>query len=365
MSMLPLLHRLRKIGIIARPGAAKMLGRRLAARSVRARAAGAAVLAYHRVIDLDGDPQLLHVTPLHFAEQLGVLRQHYRVVPLDTLVRRLNDGADVAGMVAITFDDGYVDNLRVAKPLLEQHATPATVFIAANYIGAQRGFWWDELEALLLETDSLPQRLRFRVRGRRYEWDLGADCLQGAQQQGAHRGWHVALGSEPTKRHHVYRALHRLLYALPPDERDALLEKLRNWAGRQNVARPDHRVLTKQELRELADSPLIEIGAHTATHPALALLPRQAQDNEIRLGKQHLEEMIGRPTTHFAYPYGSLSSFNESSVAIVKSAGFASACTTFTDAVRQGADPYALPRVLIRDCDGDEFHRVLRGCMNH
>jgi peptidoglycan/xylan/chitin deacetylase (PgdA/CDA1 family) len=366
--MLTLMHRLRKVGIVARPGALRMLGRRLGAASIRApiarlarsRTAGALVLTYHRVIDVNGDPQLLRVTPQHFAEQLSVLRQHYRVVPLRTLLRRLGAGEEIAGTVALTFDDGYVDNLEVAQPLMERFETPATVFIASHYIGGNRGFWWDELEALLLDAEPIPQTLRLNIRGRRYEWDFADDCLYEPAQHKQHQQWHVELASAPTRRHRVYQRLHKLLYNLAPDERDAVLDKLRQWAARETCARASHRTLTAQELHTLAASPLIEIGAHTATHPALSMLSRSAQEVEIRGGKQRLEELIGRETTSFAYPYGSLSSFDEASVAIVKASGFVSAVTTFADSVRPGADPYALPRVLVRDYDGDQFHRFLR-----
>lgn len=366
--ILTLTHRLKKVGIVARPSALRILGERykesinarLAGRT-RSRAARALVLTYHRVVEVNTDPQLLCVTPSHFSEQLSVLRQHYRVVPLQTLVRRLRSGKEVDGMVALTFDDGYFDNLEIAKPLLERHEIPSTVFIASKYIDAKHGFWWDELESLLLGAEPIPQRLRLNVHGRRYEWDFGKDCLIEAQQTGDHQQWQVTAGGSPTRRHIVYQSLHTLLYDLPPDERNAVLDKLRQWAGRRSGARATHRTLTAEELRVLAASDLIEIGAHTATHPALSMLSKPAQESEILGGKQQLEELIGRPATNFAYPYGSLTSFDDRSVAVVKAAGFESAVTTFANSIKPDANPYALPRVLVRDCDGDQFHQLLRG----
>lgn len=49
---------------------------------------------------------------------------------------------------------------------------------------------------------------------------------------------------------------------------------------------------------------LIELGAHTVTHTALPALPEASQREEIRQCKPELEQLLGRPVTSFAYPYG-------------------------------------------------------------
>ena len=61
--------------------------------------------------------------------------------------------------VCITFDDGYLDNLEVAKPLLEKHGLPCLFFIATGYIGKVREFWWDELEQYFLCKHELPKNI--------------------------------------------------------------------------------------------------------------------------------------------------------------------------------------------------------------
>ena len=117
------------------------------------------ILMYHRVAADPIDPWALAVMPSHFAEQVEVLRSTRLPLPLEEFVRRLEADKLPDNAVAVTFDDGYLDNLTNAKPLLSAAGVPATVFIATSYLGEQ--FWWDELARLLLAREG-PSSLRSR-----------------------------------------------------------------------------------------------------------------------------------------------------------------------------------------------------------
>ena len=62
----------------------------------------------------------------------------------------------------MTFDDGYRDNVHVAKPLLERFEIPATVFVVSAYVDSDRDFWWDELAELSGEGEPPGSRGRPR-----------------------------------------------------------------------------------------------------------------------------------------------------------------------------------------------------------
>jgi peptidoglycan/xylan/chitin deacetylase (PgdA/CDA1 family) len=131
------------------------------------------ILLYHRVADLKLDPQLLAVTPEHFAEHLEILRRYSRPMSLQGLLVALRNGCLPRQAVVVTFDDGYADNLHCAKPLLERYDVPATAFVTAGYVGSQREFWWDELERLILVPGRLPEELRVNINGSIRQWALG------------------------------------------------------------------------------------------------------------------------------------------------------------------------------------------------
>lgn len=71
---------------------------------------------------------------------------------MDGLVTALDAGDVPSFSTAITFDDGYADNLSLAKPMLEEMRAPATMFLTTGAIGLLRPFWWDELAELVFRS---------------------------------------------------------------------------------------------------------------------------------------------------------------------------------------------------------------------
>jgi peptidoglycan/xylan/chitin deacetylase (PgdA/CDA1 family) len=319
----------------------------------------ALILLYHRVTELPSDPQLLCVSRQHFSEHLEILRKHCRPTRLQELTKSLQDGNLLRRSIVVTFDDGYADSLLNAKPLLERYEIPSTVFVISGSVGQEREFWWDELDRLFLHTGRLPDRLRIVIDGHIHEWHLGAPSDNSQESTPQHSTWNVERKWDPAPRHRVYRALCDLLRPLPDRDQRAILETLGAWAGTERVCRPTHRPLRPQEVFQLAADGLVEVGAHTLTHPILSRLPEAMQRNEIERSKKQLEEVVGQPVASFAYPYGTRSDYTAQTVVAVRASGFNRACSNFPGTVRRGGDPWQLPRFLVRDWDGDEFAQRL------
>jgi len=317
---------------------------------------GAVILRYHRVADLESDPHAIAVSPRHFGEQLEVLRRDYAPLGLTDLVHTLARGSLPRRGVVVTFDDGYADNLTTALPLLEQYEVPATVFVTTGYVGQSREFWWDTLERVLLLPGRLPSRLDLAIDGHTRTWSLGAGATYGQEDFERHRDWNWRLGQEPTVRHQLFGELFRRLQPLEEEVRRPVIHELQAWAGTPADERPSHRVLTAEEIVHLHASPLVEIGAHSATHPLFSRLPPARRTEEIEASKAFLEDTVGAPIPSFAYPYGD----EAESAQLVAAAAFESACTTASDLVFGDHDPYRLPRLYVGNWDGDVFARHLR-----
>ena len=270
---------------------------------------GPLILLYHRVADiepgLDSNVSGLSVTPEHFEQQLAVLRRRFAPLRLRDLLespRRLRHPA-----VAVTFDDGYADNLHTALPLLERFGIPATFFVTSGMLRGEREFWWDTLE-------------------RQFGHDFGL-----------------------YERHRVD------LLKLDESARSKRLTEIAEAGAMESEIR--HRTLTHEELRTLDAHDLCDVGAHTVTHALLSHLSPERQRREITDAKTQLEEILGHEVSYFAYPFGEPSAIDDDSLAITHEAGFAAAFTSERGTVAPLRNRYRIPRCGVPDWDGEKFGR--------
>jgi len=315
---------------------------------------------YHRVIDLTTDPQLLCVAPANFQQHLEVLARNYHPLSLTELATALRSGNLPNRSVCVTFDDGYADNLENAAPLLTRYGVPATVFVTSGVLGQQREFWWDELERIVLQPGCLPDPLELCISERSFRWELGAAARYTAEEAARGLDWHVEQPDDPGPRQRLYRTLYALLQPLDVAARDRVVCELRRVAGLSPEGRKTHLSLTEEELKRLGTEESIEIGAHTVTHPLLATLPIEEQRAEIARSKACLERILGRAVTTFAYPHGS---FEADTMSLLRSSQFTCACTSDPRPVWPGDELLCLPRLVVRNWDGDLFARAIREWM--
>jgi peptidoglycan/xylan/chitin deacetylase (PgdA/CDA1 family) len=110
--------------------------------------------------------------------------------------------------------------------------------------------------------------------------------------------------------------------------------------------------MTEEELVQLADGGLVEVGGHTVTHPSLPTVPAAEQLDEIRDGRLQLERILGHAVTSFSFPHGE---YVAETVGMPREAGFERACVSVSAPVLPGADRFKLPRRRVVNWTGDEF----------
>jgi peptidoglycan/xylan/chitin deacetylase (PgdA/CDA1 family) len=304
---------------------------------------------YHRIAEPLVDPWRLAVQPSHFDEQLAVLRRCRYPLPMSEFVVKIEDGTLPDNAVAVTFDDGYVDNVRAARPRLAANDVPATFFVVSGTIGSAREYWWDELARAVLLAD-LPVDGEIAIASERYRVSLPARVAADET------GWH-AFQEPRTERHGAYMDIWQRLQTASPEVRDASMQALRELFS-PAPARGEDLPMTCSDLGALAADDRFEIGGHTSTHPPLTALAPAARRDEILKGKLACEQAIHRPLRGFAYPHGAWDADCRSAVS---ECGFAWACSTESRSVpRSDVDRYALPRLWVRNWDGDTFEHALR-----
>ncbi len=92
---------------------------------------GIRILMYHRVVRSSNYDQLV-VSPIRFEEQMAFLHNSSRVISLDKAMEEIEQGSHQSGVV-VTFDDGYLDNMQYALPVLKRYKIPATFFITTAF----------------------------------------------------------------------------------------------------------------------------------------------------------------------------------------------------------------------------------------
>ena len=292
------------------------------------------ILMYHSMDDRAGqsDTWGLSVSPDNFAAQIEALVSERTVVSLEELLRRAGTGRVPEGYAAITFDDGYVNNLTVAKPILERYDAPATLFLMTGAVDSP-GFWWDRLERIVTEADFLPAVFSIPL----------PDCT-------------FEIMVEGTDRTKILHAIWGRLRELEAEARDMALTYLADVLNAPPAA-PALRALTSEEVQQL-DGGIFVVGAHTHSHPNLPRLNQAQITHEVDHSKVICESILGRQVTAFSYPFGDHDDRVRTTVA---DCGFKVACTVAPRPVGCDDDCLLLPRIGVADWTADQFIRSLPG----
>ena len=284
-----------------------------------------AILRYHAICGEEGyayaDPSIC-ISPQAFEEHARYLAGHYAVLPLPEIVQRLRAGRPLPrNAVAITFDDGYADNLPAARTL-HRYGLSATFFITAGCLAGGHPFWPAEVRRLLAAARTQPVDIDVNGRVTR-----------------------LAVGSGDDRRA-AARLVSRLIKSNPIPVRESILEQLRRAAGAPAAARC---MLQWDEVAEMHRLGMT-IGAHTLTHPNLPSAGLAAATHEIAGSKARLESELGAAVTMFSYPNGGAERYYTPELQrIVAESRFDAAASSRNAFAGMTSDLYALERIEVEE----------------
>jgi peptidoglycan/xylan/chitin deacetylase (PgdA/CDA1 family) len=287
------------------------------------------ILTFHHVRparpELFQPNRLLEITPRFLTRVVKLLRRsNVDVISLDEMHRRLIEHDFKRRFVCLTFDDGYRDTLKYAYPILKKAEMPFTVYVASSFPDRLGELWWLALEAVIARN----ARIGLVLDGKNRTFD----CRTLDEKR--------ALYEE------IYWWLRRR-----PSETE-LRDAVRNLAACYSV---DLSMFCKdlcmdwQELSQLADDPLVTIGAHTVNHLMLSKLSDKAARSEMELSRSIIEAGLGRRPQHLSYPYGDATAAGPREFALAAALGFKTAVTTRPGVVTYGHMDHltALPRISL------------------
>ncbi|KAB0265177.1 polysaccharide deacetylase family protein [Microvirga brassicacearum] len=280
----------------------------------------ATILRYHSV-SASGDYRspTIAISPELFETQMSFLARNYVVFTLDELLKRLEERDLPRNSVAITFDDGYLDNAKVAFPILARYGLPATFFVTSDPVLGKGAFWVGWLyRAVATASDATLRRACVAMTG----------------------------STDPqATRDDVFATLATLIDNSDGDLRDNRLWELETlFPAMPPLDSPCDFMMSVADLRDLRAGGMT-IGAHTATHRVLAGMEAGGVYQELVRSKSELESVLDAPVDHLAYPNGHVEE-NVDPVAcnLAEQAGFRSAGTSRRGTVSAGAPLFNLPR---------------------
>jgi peptidoglycan/xylan/chitin deacetylase (PgdA/CDA1 family) len=290
------------------------------------RAGRLSILIFHRVLPQPDPLNPDEPDAASFEERMQWVREWFNVLPLAEAIERLGSNSLPARALAITFDDGYADNVEVAAPILQRLGLSATFFITTGYLDG--GCMWNDrvIEALRVCPGD--------------EIDLSELSLG-----------RLPLADATQRRSAVLAAINGIKH-LEPWRRQAATEAIVTACG--SPAAPPLMMAAGQVrgLRALG----MDVGGHTVTHPILTRLSPLVAREEIGAGKARLEEILGEKVPLFAYPNGVPGQdYALEHVRMARDCGFRAAVSTAWGAARASHDPFQLPRFTPWDRERTRF----------
>jgi peptidoglycan/xylan/chitin deacetylase (PgdA/CDA1 family) len=304
----------------------------------RTAARGLAVVTYHGVIPRGYDPvdasldgNLVSAEMLR--RQLRLLKSNYNLISPKEILRWRQNGHELPPRaVLLTCDDGLLNHLTDMLPILQHEEVDCLFFVTGASAGDERSIlWYEELFLLLLQAPPGPfeiscdevaisGELGIREKRRTLWWDLVKKLSQADGQSRL-----------------------RFLRAMRTEF------GLESWKAFDEANSPQGRrfgLLTSAELKELVSAGMT-IGAHTLSHPILALANPNLARAEIAGSRTRLESALQSRVWAFAYPFGDARSVTPRVLEMPQEAGYAAAFLNFGGGLGADLPPYALPRIHV------------------
>ncbi len=292
------------------------------------------ILAGHCVGRPSGLPSDLAITEVRLGKILRTLGASFDWCTVGEGVASFDGPSLARSMVALSFDDGYRDNLEVLVPILNQTGAKATVFLEGAPLVDGRVSWSHKYFWLIHVAGVAPATI--------------AAELQNNSPEGKGFGLLAqAVGGAPEGREYQLKRV--LKYECAATQRDAAVQQVFLGHGGDESALRDHLYLSRQQALDLRAAG-VELGGHTQDHEVLATLSPEEAFKQIAEGRNSMEKVLGPELSPcFAYPFGRSWDFDESSKGAVIAAGYSMAVTTHAGVYDGRGDKLAIARLMLSE----------------
>ncbi len=236
------------------------------------------ILVYHGVVERpDHNVSVGPIAEAQFSRHLAYFKKNFDVVSQDEIFKMYrNNIVPKRKTIAITFDDGYENNYLRAFPLLKQYGFPSTMYIITQAIEDDNLItWYDYIDFVKKDIDVTKINT-------------------------------ALIGQPPLA---AVSDLKALVKRINIEKREVVYSEIGRQVNIENYKalfpREFWKLMSKEQLKKLSDSGLVELGAHSHNHPNLGEIDLDAAKSEIEKSKRLLEELTQKPVNSIAFPDGS------------------------------------------------------------
>ncbi len=240
---------------------------------------GVIVLTLHRVLENDefSSSSSLPATLVHrktFQRLIAWACDRFEILDLKEGAPSW-DATASRPRIAITFDDGWLDNYEFAEPIATRAHCPITIFVCPGIAGIRFPFWPERVSRLLANTSDAAVHRIF------------PDLPNAGREQ-------------------TIEAVIARMKEMTPEDRDSWIRQLEDAApGRQTLEdrEPLNSTMTWEQIREISHRG-VAIGSHTLTHQILTSIPRDIASSELTTSRDAIEANLQQSCVMLAYPNG-------------------------------------------------------------
>ena len=290
---------------------------------------GVVIFLFHGVIEIHNHP-IRNYTGKHLLLSLfeGCMARLCRkgtALSMDEILERLKKRVPFPPYsFAVTFDDGFENNLTVAAPILQHWKIPATIYLTTSFVESNHMSWVDRIERAVEETQMNEIRL---------QKELPLFTLRGDDEK---------IRFLKAVRTYV-KSNHACLPQLLADE---ICQRLGdNREGRSDD--PLDKKLSWEQVAKAQAAKLFHFGGHSHTHAILSFLSQEHLDFELDTSLRLLRERAGIGPVHYSYPEGMAHCFSGRVIQAMQQRGVECCPTAMEGINRVGDDPFHLRRFLV------------------
>ncbi len=247
-------------------------------------------------------------------------RKQYDFISLDELYRRMKgESVNRRPFICFTFDDGFKDNLTIGLPFFEKNRIPFAVFVTTDFINRRPAFNYPFLlENIVRHNESIK---------------IGEDS-------------YFCKSQEEKKR--TFLQLKEMVLRLPYEGFEISFNSLF-----RDYLRPEYYedlMMTWDDVRILAESPLCTLGSHTVSHCRLSMASNQGLVDELVESKKQIEQIVNNRIEYISYPFGWHTDVNDFVIHSTREAGYTMGFISHGGAVRKkDTDYFRIKRLMLKE----------------